>query len=91
MAADARDWIIPGRTRGTGHNAGDLIIRVRVAGRLGQDSWGRIKQKEPPPPDWSVRGKGAARSEGDRRPRPKWCSDGVMSEQSAKDHAMEMQ
>ena len=45
----------------------------------------------PRPPDWSVPGKVAARSEGDMRLRPRWCSDGVMSGCSAKDYAMEMQ
>ena len=43
------------------------------------------------PPGWSVQGKVAARGEENRRPRPRWCSQGDKPESNAKDNAEEMQ
>ena len=44
------DWIIRARTTRSGHNWKGTIIRANQACRPGQDCWGRIKQKESPPP-----------------------------------------
>ena len=66
------------------------------SGEKWPDALGRMVQKgssmrSPNPPDWRVQDKVAARSDGDMRPRPRRCSDGVMTGCSANDYAMEMQ
>ena len=45
----------------------------------------------PHPPGWGVQGKVAARGEGNRRPRPRWCSEGDKTRSNAKNKAEEMQ
>ena len=72
------------------------IPRTGSNGKSGPYARGRIvpggsSRKSRQPPDWRVQGKVAPRSEGDMRPRPKWCGDGVMSGCSEKDNSIEMQ
>ena len=57
------------------------------AGMPGADQLERV----PTPQSWSVRGKVAARGEGNRRPRPRWGSGGDKTRSNAKDKAEEMQ
>ena len=47
------------------------------------NNWGRTRR--------SVWGKVAARGEGIRRPRPRWCSEGDKPKSNAKDKAEKMQ
>ena len=86
--ADATDWSIWGRTRRSGHNHRG---RGKMVCRSGQECPGRINPKGSPTPGWSVQGKVAARGEGNRRPRPRWCSEGDKTGKNAKDKAEEMQ
>ena len=82
--ADAPDWIIRGRARGSGHNPVGKIDRGNVASRPGQDCPERIKQKESQPPGLERPGESGGR-------RRRWCRDGGMTGSNAKENAMEMQ
>ena len=48
-------------------------------------------RRGPYPPGRSVRGSVAARGEGNRRPRPRWCRQRVQAGSNAKDNAKDMQ
>ena len=73
----------------TAHRAGSSgEMRPAAPGRIAScGSTGR----SPQPPGWSVQGKVAARGERNKRPRPRWGSNGVMSGGNGKESAMGMQ
>ena len=48
-----------------------------------------ILRRGPHPPGWSVQGKVAARGEGNRRPRPRWCGGGDKTGSNAEHKAEE--
>ena len=81
----------PGQNKKDRPQPHDWIIREKWPAALGRIVRGGSSRRSPHPPDWSVQGKVAARSEGDMKPRPRWCYDGVKTGCSAKDYAMEMQ
>ena len=85
---DAPDWNMRGRAGRSGHNPRG---RGKMVCRPGQDCPRRINQKGSQPPAWSVQEKAAARGEGNRRPRPRWCSEGNKPGSNAKGNAEEMQ
>ena len=57
----------------------------------GRNARGGSTRRGPQPPSWSIQGKVAARGEGNRRPRPRWCSEGDKTGNNAKDKDEEMQ
>ena len=57
----------------------------------GRIARGGSTRRGPHPQDWSLQGKEAGRGGGNRRPRPRWCSEGDKPGSNAKDNAVEMQ
>ena len=56
----------------------------------GRNVRGGSTRRGPHPSGWSIQGKVAARGEGTRRPRPRWCSEGDKTGSNAKDKAGDM-
>ena len=57
----------------------------------GRNARGASTRRGPHPPGRSSQGKEAARGKGNRRPRPRWCSEGDKTGSNAKDKAEEKQ